>query len=147
MPSAPMTIIPPTEMSTATQPRPTRTTTATFEPTVTPRIATSPEDILGLWHGSENRDGMYQQFNADGTCRGSMARDLIETNPNVICNYWFEGTNLYMEEVELRGLPPCGFPGIYEVNLMPNGWIDFTTVEDKCAPRVRTTAQLHEPIR
>lgn len=145
--SSTVTNIPPTDLPTATKPHPTNAATRTLRPTGTPRIASSPEDILGLWRGTENRDGMYHQFNADGSCQISTVRDVIDTNPNVVCKYWFEGTNLYMEEVELRGLPACGFPGIYEVHLLPDGWIDFTTVDDNCAPRARTTAQLHEPVR
>jgi hypothetical protein len=118
------------------------TATATEEPS----FASSPEDIVGVWLGIQNKDGMYQQFNADGTCSVAIKRESLETDPNVTCNYWFEESTLYLEPLQVKGLPECKFIGIYQVQLLSKDEIKFKWVEDKCPGRTKTTTQVHERV-
>ena len=115
-------------------------------PSATPVQATSAKEILGLWHG-EGRDGMQFKFEEDGTCQQTQIRDSLDNNPNVTCEYKFEGDQLIFTTLEVRGLPPCEEDiGIYEVHLLENGNIKFMVVEDSCRPRVSSTAVEHVPI-
>jgi hypothetical protein len=121
------------------------TATPTKKPTRTPRLATSPEDILGTWLGIENRDGMYIRFNDDGTCQLATSLKSLNTQPNVRCTYSFEENHLIFTEVNTYNLPECGpTPAKYQVELLPTGQIDFIKVEDRCGPRVSTFVQVHE---
>jgi hypothetical protein len=134
------TPVPPTPLSP--------TVTPLLNPTVTPVIVTSVEEILGLWLGVENRDGHYQQFNADGTLLTSMIRDLIETKPNVVSDYYFEADKLYLTALEVHGLVECPpGPAIYQVEKYANGNINLIEIKDSCSRRANTMAQMHEPVR
>lgn len=145
--TATQSLIPPAPTPTDIPP----TVTPLRKLTATPVIVSSAEEILGLWFGIENRDGMYQQFNPDGTMLTSQIRDLIETNPNVVQDYSFEDGKLYLLDTpnyKVRGLPPCS-PGdaIYQVEKYDNGNINFVKIEDQCSPRAYTMSQIHEPVR
>jgi hypothetical protein len=131
---------------TPTQSRPTHTPTRTQIPTRTPQLATSASDILGLWLGIDNRDGMYRQFNEDGTCQEAKVRDAIDTNPLVRCTFYFDGTDLYITDTYVdSSLSPCPSDvSIYRVQLIDRNTIEFIEVEDTCTPRTRTRAQTHE---
>ena len=134
---------------TAIPPTATRipnTATPSPVPSATPVRATSAKEILGLWHG-EGRDGMYFKFEEDGTCQQTQVRDSLDNNPNVLCEYKFEGDQFIFTELQVRGVPPCEQDiGIYEVHLLENGNIKFVVVEDSCRPRVSSTAVEHVPI-
>lgn len=119
----------------------------TVPPTTPPDLITDARDLIGTWFGF-GFDGMYQRFNADGTCQTAMKLENLDTTPNVECTYHFEGTRLIMITNNVSGLPPCpDSTAIYEVQPLANGNIVFIAVEDTCAPRRRTTAQEHEPVR
>jgi len=122
------------------------TPTASPIPSLTPVKVTDADDLVGLWHG-HGRDGMYFQFNQDGTCQQTMVRDTLDTNPNIICEYRFDGDQFVLTILTVEGLPPCQQPvAIYEIHRLDNGNIKFVNVDDRCQPRVRSTAVEHEPI-
>jgi hypothetical protein len=111
-------------------------------------LATSAKDIVGTWFGIE-ADGLYQQFNKDGTCQTALTPENLASQPNFKCSFRFEGTHLIMiTEGHPIGLPSCpGTTSIYEVQLLSDGKIKFVKVQDSCRPRVKSTAQEHIRVR
>jgi hypothetical protein len=104
-------------------------------PTPGPRLATSPEDIVGQWQGA----GLYYQFNQNGTFFGALSPDELEDQPNIVGEFWFEGTQLFIWEIEFSGKPnPCESNfAIYEVQLLGKRHLRFSKIEDDCPLRVR----------
>ena len=159
------TPVPPTETSTPIPPTvtsinspspthtpilPTPSTTLTPSPTLV--FATEPDQIIGTWSplGSSLAAAMYTRFDKDGTCRQSQMRDLLETNPNVMGTYYFDGDQLVMlwDDESLRNLPPCGpEPAIYKVQILKNRHIQLILVDDQCSPRIVTMRREYERLR
>ena len=96
-----------------------------------PRLASSAEDIAGAWHSTTSSGEI--QFNEDGTILIGPAT----VNP-VAGEFRFEGTRLFL--VDIAPGAPCVLEGaeagIYEVELLENGNLKFTAIEDECAIRV-----------
>ena len=62
--------------------------------------------------------------------------------------FWFEDEQLYMEEIEVFGAPPCGDePAIYEVRRLPSGNLSLTAIADDCALQLYSTEGELAPIR
>jgi len=113
----------------------------------TPVLAASAQDIVGTWQGI-GTDGLYMRFNADGTCYVATSLEALNTKPDAINTFRFEGTHLIMMEVEASGLPSCGAtPAIYEVQLQTNGNIKFVKIQDTCSKRAASTSRVHKPVR
>jgi hypothetical protein len=112
-------------------------------PTPEPVWATSAEDIQGTWLG-QARDAVYQRFAAGGVHTVAVALEDLDATPDVEGTYQFEGTTLTMTLVGATGLPACEpKSATYRVQLLPDGNIRFAVLEDRCAHRRRSTAQLH----
>ncbi len=96
-----------------------------------PKLASSAEDIAGTWHSTT--DSGEVQFNEDGTFIFGPAT----VNP-LAAEFRFEGTRLFL--VAIAPGVPCVLQGaetgIYEVELLENGNLMFTAIEDECALRV-----------
>ena len=96
-----------------------------------PKLASSAEDIAGTWHSTT--DSGEVQFNEDGTFIFGPAT----VNP-FAAEFRFEGTRLFLVAID-PGVP-CVLQGaetgIYEVELLENGNLMFTAIEDECALRV-----------
>jgi len=91
-------------------------------------LASSAEDIAGTWHSII--DSGEVQFNEDGTLIiGPATVNLIAVE------FRFEGTRLFFEGGPLGAV--CNLLGaeisIYEVELLENGNLMFTVIEDECA--------------
>jgi hypothetical protein len=111
-----------------------------------PRQATSAEDIVGTWRHTTTDFGHY--FMEDGTFHAALSASAVEERPAVVGEYWFEDSQLFMEEVEATGLPPCGGrPAIYEVLVLESGNLEFTAIQDDCPPRRDATEGEHEPVQ
>ena len=127
---------------------PAQTPTAappTSAPTQAFKLATSAEEIVGTWH---NSGAGYLRFYKDGTFHWARALDNLDSQPNAINEFRFEGTQMILKEVSVSGVPGCGdATGIYEVRLLEGGKIRIVTIEDKCAPRAGSTAVEYEPVR
>ena len=146
-PTTPTATTEPTDTLTAVPDTPIPSTpTPSPIPSPTPEKVTEPEDIVGLWHG-EGRDGMYFKFAQDGTCQQTIVRDTLDKNPNVTCEYHFEGDQFVLTTLMVERLPPCPqHVVVYEIHRQDNGNIKFVNVNDRCQPRVRSTAVEHVPI-
>jgi len=96
-----------------------------------PKLASSAEDIPGTW--KNNINSWEIQFYEDGTWR----RELVDDHAHDGAEFRFEGTRLILK-TEQGGPCPRGFAetGIYEVELLENGSLMFTVIEDECAERV-----------
>ena len=89
-----------------------------------PKLASSAEDIVGTWHTPASSAEL--QFNEDGTIHDSEFR--------------FEGkrffnTNLGQQDTCVR---LGAETGIYEVELLENGNLKFTAIEDECPVRLNS---------
>ncbi len=95
-----------------------------------PKLANSAEDIAGTWHSTT--DSGEVQFNEDGTFIFGPAT----ANP-FAAEFRFEGTRLFL--VAIAPGVPCVLQGaetgIYEVELLENGNLKFTAIEDECEVR------------
>ena len=112
----------------------------------TPVLAASAQDIAGTWQGI-GTDGLYMRFNADGTLHVAKSLEALNTKPDAINTFRFEGTRLIFTEVEASGLPSCGAaPAIYEVQLQTNGNIKFVKIQDTCSKRATSTSRVHKPV-
>jgi hypothetical protein len=122
-----------------------RTPTTTKIPTRTPRLASSANDILGIWLGIETRNGMYIRFNEDGTYQIARSRSGLDTQPNVEGTYSFDGNQLTFTMTSVHDLADCGYTdSIYQVVILVADQIEFIKIKDSCSDRVNTTAQIHE---
>lgn len=136
-PAAP-TPMPPTATPTVAPP------TATPTPAV--RLATSVEEIAGTWQKTTGAG--YIRFNEDGTFDQARAFDDLDSHPFAICEFWFEGTQMFIGECTVSGVPPCTNPvAIYEVWLLEGDRIEIVAIEDKCSARRRDTATVYDPVR
>ena len=99
-----------------------------------PKLASSAEDIAGLWY-SASGGPHYILYLEDGTMHGSTNPDLIEDRPETEEDFRFEGTKLFSEERQ-GGFCEENPTSIYEVELLENGNLKFTAIEDECARRV-----------
>ncbi len=96
-----------------------------------PKLANSAEDIAGTWQSTTS--SVEIQFNEDGTSR-------LKTDDGSILNgeFRFEGTRFF-DIVSAQG-SACvvlgAETGIYEVELLENGNLKFTVIEDECPVRV-----------
>jgi hypothetical protein len=61
-------------------------------PTPGPRLATSAEDIVGIWQGA----GFGYQFNQDGTYASGPVIQLEKGEPGLEGEFRFEGTQLHL---------------------------------------------------
>ena len=99
-----------------------------------PKLASSAEDIAGTWKSTIS--SVEVQFNEDGTL-------LLRPSPgssDLVSEFRFEGTRLFW-----KALSPgsdCVRLGaeasIYEIELLENGNLKFTVIEDGCATRANT---------
>lgn len=137
-------VIPPTATFT---PMPLTATSSKAPPSATPtskiKLATSAEDVLGLWH----RGSLFIRFDEDGTFRQAHSQEALDT-PFAISSYQFEGTTLNIMEVSVSGVRSCGTKvGIYEIQLLETGNIKIVTIKEQCSPRAGDTTGEYEPIR
>ena len=96
-----------------------------------PKLANSVEDIVGTW--SSTTSSAVTQRSEDGTLRGQTASGSIFTG-----EFWFEGTQYFQQASVSCGV---GNPiGIYEVELLENGNLKWTVIEDECLTRVNYIA-------
>jgi len=95
-----------------------------------PKLASSAEDIVGTWQTPASSGRI--QFNEDGTIIDA------STEPSFTAEFRFEGTRFFVtltnpgDSCILRGVET----GIYEIELLENGNLKFTVIEDECATRV-----------
>ena len=112
-----------------------------------PKLASSAEDIAGTWHSTISRAEI--RFSDDGTFI-----DLpTPTNPGT-GEFRFEGTRFFWKELDPPGsacLLEGAETGVYEVELLENGNLKFTVIEDECPGRAdylegRPTEAEWEPV-
>lgn len=127
--------------------------TATLNPTSTPilPLASSPEDILGIWDNQNNlflylENGTYHGVSRNIPRHGA-PHSRVEDDPDWWGEYWFEGTQLFLQETgQAEGVPPCAetIIGIHEVRMLENGHLDYVMIDDKCAFRRMGLSGNHE---
>jgi len=96
-----------------------------------PKLLDSAEDIAGSWQSTISS---RIQFKEDGTIRRQSFGGTV-----VVDEFRFEGTRLLFlgagcNEIEVEKT------GVYEVELLENGNLKFTVIEDECLTRVSAIA-------
>lgn len=105
-----------------------------------PGPITSVEAIVGTWQRTSGSPS-HIQFFEDGNMNGSSSRENVEDHPEITDKFWFEGRQLFLETTSLNGGCEENIVGIYEVNLLENGNLQFVAAtEDECAGRVTILA-------
>jgi len=93
-----------------------------------PKLASSAEDIVGTWRTPASITQI--QFNGDGTSSLKRVDEVIVDN-----KFRFEGTRFF----DIASGHTCfqlgADTGIYEVELLENGNLKFTVIEDECPVR------------
>ena len=126
------------------------TATSTSEPpSATPTqaytLATSADEILGTWVGS---DVFYIRFDSDGTYRQAHSLEKLQIEPYAISSYQFERTEIVTTEISVSGVPSCGKKiGRYEIQLLENGNIQIIAISEQCPPRADDTEGMYEQVR
>ena len=130
-----VTPIPPTATPTV------RSLTAT--PTQVFTLVTSAEEIVGTWLGAAFCIRIYE----DGTLNKAWSLDKLDSHPYAVSKFWFEGTQMFMEQISVSGVPSCGKEiGIYEIRLLEDDNIQISTIKDQCSHRVNFTRGIFEPV-
>ena len=93
-----------------------------------PSLASGAEDIVGTWKTTIGATEL--QFNGDST--------YVVTTPAFVARgeYRFEGTRLFLKALDQCDIIAVGALGIYEVQLLENGNLKFTPIEEECSIRV-----------
>lgn len=148
--AAPPTTAPtPTATTAPPTSAPTQAPTAappTSAPTPAFTLATSAEEIAGPW--KKTRGVGYIRFYEEGSFHQARALEDLDSHPFAICEIWFEGTQMFIGQCSVSGVPPCGdIIAIYEVRLLASGRIRIVSIEDSCSPRRHDTATEYEPVR
>ncbi len=96
-----------------------------------PRLANSAADIVGTWKSTTS--SVVFQFNEDGTSRMKTAQGT-----DITSEFRFEGTRFFEKHINpSSGCLGLGAEtGIYEIELLENGNLKFTVIEDECPVRV-----------
>lgn len=128
----------PSATPTITVTLPTAISTQVYTP------LTSVEELVGTY---QNADRFYFRFYPDGTYHQAHTVEDLESQPYAISKFWFEGTEMNVEDISVSGVPSCQPNiGVYEVRLLETGNIKIVRITDKCTPRVRETELEFEPV-
>ena len=100
-----------------------------------PKLLDSAEDIVGTWQSNVTSVALH--FTEEGTWGHEFPGDHAHTGSE----FRFEGTRLIFNSNPAGGCFLQGHEtGIYEVELLENGNLKFTVIEDDCLVRVSYTA-------
>jgi hypothetical protein len=115
-------------------PTPVPPTPTPVPPTQTP-IPPTPsitvENMIGIWRSP---DGLYLEFNGDGTFRRAEAVPWLKTAPFEVGQFQLEGTVLTF--IPSNDSQECrGQSGRYQVELTGEGQLQFELQEDECQVR------------
>jgi len=93
-----------------------------------PSLASGAEDIIGTWKTTIGATEI--QFNGDSK--------YVVTTPAFVARgeYRFEGTRLLLKALDQCDIIVVGALGTYEVQLLENGNLKFTLIEEECPTRV-----------
>ena len=94
-----------------------------------PKLASSAEDIVGTWQSTIS--AVEIQFNDDGTYRVQDSDGRIS-----VAEFRFEGTRFFAGDASGDPCTKLGYEtGIFEVELLENGNLKFSVIEDGCLSR------------
>lgn len=114
------------------------------------KLATSAEEISGTWVTSGCWAGTcYMRFDKDGIMRQAMAPDKLVSQPYATSSYQFKGTKMFITEVRVVGVPPCGpaIVGTYKIQLLKSGNIRIVAINDQCGKRAADMQNEYKPVR
>jgi len=104
-------------------------------------LATGPQDLQGKWTRALEGSATSFYFKDDGTYHllHSTDPEALENSPGLIGEYWFDGSQLNLRDVEMfraLSIDMCADVGIYEVIMLETGNLLFRVVEDECEGRI-----------
>lgn len=117
-----------------------------------PAVAKSAAEIVGTWvtHGKlTTGENVYLRFDKDGTVRGGMVMDKLNSEPHITDSYEFKGAEMLVTEVSVAsGVPSCGnIVGHYEIQLLESGSILIGRINEHCLLRAVFLEGEYKPVR
>ena len=111
-------------------------------------LATSADEIVGTWVSNSCWAGTcYLRFYKDGTTHEASALDKLDGEPYAINSYQLKGTEMFVKEVKVVGVPSSGdVIGRYQVELLESGNIRIVCIEDPW-PRGAAFPGEFKPVR
>jgi hypothetical protein len=121
---------------------PTVTPTSTPAPTATPVLATSAQEIVGIWK-KKRPVGVdeFLQFEEDGTMTFARGKpENLQSQPFRVAEFTFEGMQLLIHPGTVAWPNPeevcIKETGIYEAQLLENGDLHLFVIQDTCISQV-----------
>ncbi len=111
---------------------------------VEPGPITSFEDIAGTTYERQQGSPNFMHFFEDGTLHLSSNRDLVEDRPLAIFETRFEGTTVFLKEIQ--GRCDDNLDATYEIHLLENGNLELVAIEDTCALRSSSISAEYAPV-
>ena len=111
---------------------------------VEPGPITSCEDIAGTTYERQQGSPNFMHFFEDGTLHLSSNRDLVEDRPLAIFETRFEGTTVFLKEIQ--GRCDDDLEATYEIHLLENGNLELVAIEDTCALRSSSISVEYAPV-
>jgi hypothetical protein len=107
-------------------------------------LATSAEEVIGSWQAG---GGRFILFDDEGLFSQARFLSQLDDQPYAVSSYRFDGSELLIVEVSVSGVPSCGnAAALYEVELLENGNIQLTAVQDNCVNRADETSGVYESV-
>ena len=108
-----------------------------------PGPVTEARHIVGLYRVGH----IFVEYDEDGTVRYAESRlTMREEKLTDVGEFWFEDGQYFQKLTGFYKMGDCqGITGIYEVQLLENGNLRFSVVEDECTQRADLLAIEHEP--
>jgi hypothetical protein len=122
--------------------------TATPAPTETsvPILATSADDLIGIWQFGSGNFALFFQFEEDGNYKvAQRVATNLQDSPNQMGQFMVEGGLLTLVTSD-ESVLCAGDSGTYEVRLQEQGQIDLFLLEDSCSLRAATIYLGLEPL-
>ena len=108
-----------------------------------PEKADRIEDIVGTWqrvHLDGSATEGFFRFSDDGTYISNLTLEAIDSGDGFVGDYWFEGTQFFLQET--GGQPDMcrGLIATYEIHLESSDNLKWVLTEDDCGPRASRVA-------
>jgi hypothetical protein len=125
---------------------PSPTTTPAPTETSVPTLATSDDDLIGIWQFGSGNFALFFQFDEDGTYRvAQRVVTNLQDSPNQLGQFMVEGGLLTLVTSD-ESVLCAGQTGTYEVHLLEQGRIDMVLQEDPCSLRAAAIYSGLEPF-
>lgn len=111
-----------------------------------PGPVTDAKVLIGTWTTVGPGSTFYLAYDDDGTLRFSTMQENLAERPLNINEYWFEEGHYFERELTGSSLICEDKIGIYAVQLLENGHVKSTEVNDPCEHRAAYIAREYKRV-